>query len=136
VVAPPGGSPPPPEGSPPATNPPGQPGAGGPAPSLPLLTVTLKLSDATPLAGKRVRLFGVVTPARDGRKLQIQKRARSGAYHTIATTRLTDAGTDRSQFSLRLRFSGDGVLRARVLGDAQRATGVSKAKKVDVHRPA
>ena len=42
--------------------------------------------------GKRVRVFGVVRPARDGRKVQIQKRLRNGSFKTIATTRLRDAG--------------------------------------------
>jgi plastocyanin len=135
VVAPPGGSPPggsPPGGSPPGGNPPG---GGGPGPSLPLLKVSLKVSDATPLAGTRVRLFGVVRPPRDGRKLKIQKRGRDGEFKTIATTRLKDAGAAKSEFSLRLRVAGDAVLRARVAGDGERGTGLSKTKKVDVHRP-
>jgi hypothetical protein len=135
VVAVPGGSPPggsPPGGGPPGGNPPG---GGGPGPSLPLLKVSLKVSDATPLAGKRVRLFGVVRPARDGRKVQIQKRGRDGEFKTIATTRLKDAGAAKSEFSLRLRVAADAVLRARVAGDDERATGLSKTKKVDVHSP-
>jgi plastocyanin len=143
VVAPPGGSPPP--GSPPPGSPPGgsPPGGGPPAPDepvpggpgLPLLSVTLNASDSTPLAGKKVRLFGVVRPARDGRKVQIQKRGRNGKYQTIATTFLRDDGTAKSRFSLRLKVSSDAVLRARVAGDGQRATGVSKTRKLDVHRP-
>jgi hypothetical protein len=97
--------------------------------------VTLNASDSTPLAGKKVRLFGVVRPARDGRKVQIQKRVRNGRYQTIATTFLRDDGTAKSRFSLRLKVSSDAVLRARVAGDGQRATGVSKTRKLDVHRP-
>ena len=125
--APPGGNPPP--GGPPA-------GPGDPAPELPLLSVTLKVSDATPLAGKRVRVFGVVRPARDGRKVQIQKRLRNGSFKTIATTRLRDAGAARSVYSLRLRLSADTVLRARVAGDDEAATGLSRGRKLDVHSPA
>jgi plastocyanin len=126
VPAPPGGSPPP--GSPPT-------GPGAPAPELPL-KVTLKVSDATPLAGKRVRVFGVVRPARDGRKVQIQKRLRNGSFKTIATTRLRDAGAAKSIYSLRLRLSADTVLRARVAGDDEAATGLSQRRKLDVHSPA
>jgi plastocyanin len=144
VAAPGGGSPPPPGGTPPGGpppegNPPGgspggnPPGGGGPGSGLPLLTVSLKASDTTPLAGHRVRLFGVVRPARDGRKVQIQKRVRNGEFKTIATTRLKDAGAAKSEFSLRLRVAGDAVLRARVAGDDERGTGVSKARKLDVH---
>jgi plastocyanin len=139
-AAPPGGSPPgvgPPGGPPsgPAPGGPGDPGApGGPAPSPPL-TITLSVSDATPAVGRLVRLFGTVRPARDGRRVQLQKRARNGDYRTVATTRLRDAGRAKSQFSLRLRVSGDAVFRARVGGDDERASGVSAARKINVHRP-
>ena len=119
----------PPGGGPPT-------GPGNPAPPLPLLTVTLKVSDATPLAGKRVRVFGVVRPARDGRKVQIQKRLRNGSFKTIATTRLRDAGAAKSTYSLLLRLSADAVLRAREAGDDEAATGLSHRRKLDVHSPA
>jgi plastocyanin len=127
-------TPAPPGGNPPGGGPPTGPGA--PGPTLPLLSVTLKVSDTTPLAGKPVRVSGVVRPARDGRKLQIQKRLRNGAFKTIATTRLRDAGAAKSSYSLRLRLSADTVLRARVAGDAERATGLSRGRKLDVHKPA
>jgi plastocyanin len=130
--APPGGNPP--GGNPPGGNPPGGPGA--PAPTKPLLSVSLKVSDATPLAGKRVRVFGVVRPARDGRKVQIQKRLRNGKFKTIASTRLRDAGADKSIYSLRLRLSADTALRARVAGDGEAGTGLSHGRKLDVHSPA
>jgi plastocyanin len=130
---PPGGTPP--GGEPPSGPGPGGPGPGGPGPSLPLLKVTLKVSDRTPLAGTRVRLSGVVRPARDGRKVRIQRRGRNGSYKTIATTRLKDGGAAKSEFSLWLRLRGDAVLRARVAGDDERATGVSKTKSIDVLRP-
>jgi plastocyanin len=133
VVAAPPPAPAPPGGNPPPGGPPS--GPGDPAP-LPLLTVTLKVSDATPLAGKRVRVFGVVRPARDGRKVQIQKRLRNGSFKTIATTRLRDAGAARSIYTLRLRLSADTVLRARVAGDDEAATGLSRGRKLDVHSPA
>jgi plastocyanin len=134
-AAPPPGPPPPgpPAPAPPGGNPP--PTVGDPAP-LPLLTVTLKVSDATPLAGKRVRVSGVVRPARDGRKVQIQKRLRNGSFKTIAVTRLRDAGASKSTYSLRLRLSADTVLRARVAGDDEAATGLSHGRKLDVHSPA
>jgi len=131
VVLPPPSGPPLP--APPGGNPP--PTVGDPAP-LPLLNVTLKVSDATPLAGKRVRVFGVVRPARDGRKVQIQKRLRNRTFKTIATTRLRDAGAARSVYSLRLRLSADTVVRARVAGDDEAATGVSHGRRLDVRSPA
>jgi plastocyanin len=120
---------------PPAGAPPVNPTPGGPAPSLALLKVTLKVSDSTPSAGARVRLFGAVRPARDGRKVQLQKRVRTGEFRTVATTRLRDAGTAKSAFSLRLRVSGNASFRARVTGDDERATGVSRTRKLDVQPP-
>ena len=97
--------------------------------------MTLKVSDRTPLAGTRFQLSGVVRPARDGRKVQIQRRGRRGSYKTIATARLKDGGAAKSVFSLRLKLRGDAVLRARVAGDDERAAGVSKTKSIDVLRP-
>jgi hypothetical protein len=80
-----------------------------------------------------VRLFGVVTPARDGRKLLLQKRLGSGKFKTIATARLHAAKGDKSTYSLKLRVSRDTVLRARLAGSS---AGVSKTRKLDVHRTA
>jgi len=128
--APPGGGPP---GGPGAPGP-GAPGQGAPGPDLPVLKVTLKVSDATPAAGTRVRLSGVVRPARDGRRVQIQKRLRNGSYRTVASTKLVDDGSAKSAFSLRLRVAGDAVLRARGAGDDERASGVSATRRVDVHK--
>jgi plastocyanin len=129
---------PPPGGGPPAQEPGGggspNPGPGGPAPGGEgaALRVTLKVSDTTPLAGRLVRLSGVVSPARDGRKLQIQKRLRGGKFKTIARTRLRPAKGDKSTYRLKLRLSKDSVLRARVAAD----DGVSRTRKLDVHRAA
>jgi plastocyanin len=140
--APPPGNPPP-GGGPPQQEPGGggspTPGPGGPAPGGPqpgeqgsAVKVTFKVSDATPLAGRLVRLSGVVSPARDGRKLQIQRRLRNGRFKTIALTRLHAAKGDKSTYSLKLRLSKDAVLRARVAGD----DAASRARKLDVHRAA
>ena len=81
-----------------------------------------------------MRLFGVVKPARDGKKVQIQKRLRNGKFKTIATARLHAASGDKSTYSIKLRVAKDVVLRARVAGDDERATGISSGRKLDVHR--
>lgn len=120
-------APPPPGGAPPTAPPPGAP----PLARAPL-KVTLRLSDSKPRPGERVRFYGVVRPQYDGRSLQIQRRTRSGAYRTVATTRIRDAGKAKSSFSRRLRILGDGVFRARVSGDRTHAAGVSAAKRVQV----
>jgi plastocyanin len=141
VVAAPGD--PPPGGGPPeqepggggSPNPPGGPAPGGQSPGGEAgePKVTLKASDTTPVAGRFVKLSGVVKPARDGRKLQIQKRLRNGKFKTIASTRLRAAKGDKSTYSLKLRLARDTVLRARVAGETD---ALSKARKLDVHRAA
>jgi plastocyanin len=120
ATAPPPGTPPPPGDNPgtPGGNPgtpggnPGTPG-GQPGTKKSATKITLKVSDATPRAGSRVRFYGSVTPAHDGRKVSIQKRGRAGSFKTVARTTLRDAGRARSTFSRRLRVRADGVYRAR-----------------------
>jgi plastocyanin len=146
---PPGGGPPPPGGGPPppgggtpppggGTPPPGggtpPPGGGGnPPPGGRASTkVTLQVSDATPARGARVRFFGTVRPARDGRLVQLQRRTRGGSYLTVARIRLRDAGSTRSKFSKRLRVLGDAVFRARLPADRAHEVGVSRTKRLNV----
>lgn len=138
VLAAPGGNPPPsgpPQNSPPTSNPPGGgPPASGPKAKKKALSVTLKLSDAAPFAGERIRVFGTVKPARDGRRASVQKRLRSGKFKTIGTAKLKHSSGGKSTFSLRVRVTGDVVLRVKVAGDSQRASGVSKTKRIRVAR--
>jgi plastocyanin len=156
-AAPPPGTPPPGGGTPPpggGTPPPGggggnpppgggggggggdQPGGGGGggggAPGGRAdTTVTLKVSDASPARGARVRFFGTVQPEQDGRMLQLQRR-RGRSYVTITRVRLTDAGSARSKFSKRLRIVGDAVFRARLPADSDHLTGVSRTRRLNV----
>lgn len=120
---------------PPVPNPPTPAPPGTDPPELPGLELTLKLSDATPGPGRRIRVFGVVKPAQDGRAVQIQRRTRTGTFETVATARLRDDGSARSVYSRRLRLSRDAVLRARVAGNDAYAASISKAKRVDVRAP-
>jgi plastocyanin len=138
VLAPPGGTtnpgPPPGGGGSPGggqTDPGTQPGGG--QQELEPLVVKLRASDTTPRAGTRFRLRGTVRPARDGRRLRIQKRLKNGSWRTVATVRLEDAGGAMSRFSVRLKLLADAVLRARVAGDDQRATGLSSRVRINVH---
>jgi plastocyanin len=114
---PPPGTPPPP-GSPPPPGTPGSPGTpgtpgtpGAPGPTKPDTKITLKVSEKTPREGRRVRFYGSVKPADDG-KVKIQKRGRGGKFKTVARATLKDAGA-RSTYSRRLRVKADGVYRAR-----------------------
>jgi plastocyanin len=131
---PPGPPPPGPPGSPPRPpgSPPGTP-APGTAPGAKLATtVSLRVSDATPIRGERVRLYGSVRPERDGRLLQLQRRTRRGSYTTVARIRLKDAGSSRSKFSKRLRVLRDAVFRARLPADGGHKAGASQPRRVNV----
>jgi plastocyanin len=129
-----GGTPPPGGGSPPpgGGSQPGSPSPGAPGGAKSTTTVTLQVSDATPARGVRVRLFGTVRPAQDGRLLQLQRRAGGGSYRTVARIKLADAGASRSKFSKRLRVLKDTVFRARLSADSTHAAGTSRTRRVNV----
>lgn len=95
--------------------------------------VTLGLSDATPRRGQRVRFAGTVTPAHDGRRVQIQRRTSTGRFVTIARPRLRDAGTTRSRYVRRIRIRRDGVYRVRIAGHGDHAEAFSPERTVDAH---
>jgi hypothetical protein len=95
--------------------------------------VSLRLSDYTPRAGQSVRFSGSVAPEHDGRTVYIQKRTSAGSWDTVARTTARDAGTARSVYSRRIRLSRDGDFRARVVRDADHATGNSRTRSADVH---
>jgi plastocyanin len=119
----PGPAPPAPGAGPPPATPPGA--------RLPI-KVTLKVSDRTPQAGQRVRLFGPVRPALDGQTIRIQRRTRNGSFQTVAKTKLRDAGDERSKFSRRVRIFRDSVFRARVAAGANHEAGTSSKKRLNV----
>jgi plastocyanin len=125
--SPPGGPPGSPPGSPPGTPAPGTPPSGKLA-----TTMSLRVSDATPGRGERVRFFGSVRPERDGRLLQLQRRSRRGSYTTVTRIRLKDAGPSRSTFSKRFRVLRDAVFRARLPADGAHKAGASRPRRVNV----
>lgn len=94
--------------------------------------VTFRVSHRETRAGRRIRLFGSVRPALDGRRVQVQRRSRTGRWKTIARVRLRDAGEERSKFGVRLRVFRDSVFRARVSAGAGHESATSRRKRVDV----
>jgi hypothetical protein len=95
------------------------------------MSVTLRVNDARPRRGRRVRFFGSYDVAQrpDGAAPAARQR---GRYRTIARTRLRDAGNARSTDSRRLRIFRDGVYRQRVTADGDHLTGTSHRRRVDV----
>jgi plastocyanin len=127
-----GGTPPPGGGNPPPGGGGGGDDGGGGGGGRADTTVILKVSDASPSRGARVRFFGTVQPAQDGRMLQLQRRSRGGSYRTVVRIRLTDAGNARSKFSTRFRVLGDAVFRARLPADSTHELGVSRTRRLNV----
>jgi hypothetical protein len=73
------------------------------------------------------RISGLVAPAHNGDPVQLQRRSRGG-YRTMATGRLTDAGTGGGRYHFTVQRSG--VYRARAPGDADHLSGTSSSRRV------
>ena len=96
--------------------------------------VSLRVSDPTPAAGRRVRLRGRVCPERDGATLEIQRRRAPGQWRTVKRTTLADVpGTTCSKYRRRVRARRDGAYRAFLAADADHAAGWSRLRRIDVH---
>jgi hypothetical protein len=95
--------------------------------------ISLRLSDATPRAGARVRFHGSVYPAHDGSVVRIQRRSATGRWVTVARTTLRDAGDARSTYSRRVRVRRDGVYRVKLPAHADHVSGFSRARTIRVH---
>jgi hypothetical protein len=99
------------------------------------IRVSLKLSDRTPAAGRRVRFSGRACPQHDGKRVRIQRRTLTKKWRTVRRTTLKDlAGSTCSRYSKRFRVFRDGTYRVVVVsGDHDHANGVSRRRRVDVH---
>jgi hypothetical protein len=97
------------------------------------LRVSFRVSDSTPKRGTRVRLFGTVAPAHDGKPVLIQKKTATG-YKTVTRTTLLDNGTATSKYSKRLRIRRNGTYRiiAESL-DQDHDNGTSGSRTLRVH---
>jgi hypothetical protein len=85
--------------------------------------------------GHLARVSGSVLPAQDGLIVKIQKRDRSGLFHTVAHTNLRHKNAGRSVYSRRLRIKRTGTYRTVVqsAGGAYQP-GTSPAKSIRVTR--
>jgi hypothetical protein len=90
--------------------------------------VGLKVSDATPSAGKRVRFSGTVRPQHDGTRVALQRKRADGSWATVRTPRLGDAGSAYSRYSTRLRIRRTGTYRTVIAAHADHAEGVSRER--------
>jgi hypothetical protein len=95
--------------------------------------VSLRVSDRTPAAGKRVRFSGRICPQHDGASLAIQRRKAPKQWRTVASVVTADAGDECSTYSRRRRVRRDGVYRIFFAGDADHAAVSSRPRRIEVH---
>ena len=92
---------------------------------------SLRLSDSTPKAGRRIRFYGRSCPTHDGARVAVQRRTSAG-WRTAKRTTLRSA-TRCSVYSTRFAVRRDATYRAVAAGDAAHARGISPRRRVDVH---
>ena len=97
------------------------------------LRVGFRVGDSTPAKGARVRFFGAVAPAHDGKPVLIQRKTSTG-YRTVARATLLDNGTATSKYSRRLRIRSTGTYRVVVqAADQDHDDGTSRSRTLRVH---
>jgi hypothetical protein len=110
--------------------------AGGTSPEVTVAVaplVGLKVSDATPRKGQRVRFRGTVRPQHDGTRVAIQRKRADGTWVTVKTPVLRDAGSAYSRYSKRFRIRRSGTYRTVIAAHADHAEGVSRERTLTVH---
>ena len=95
--------------------------------------VGLKVSDATPRKGQRVRFKGTVRPQHDGMRVAIQRKRADGSWATVRTAALRDAGSSFSRYSKKIRIRRSGTFRTVLGAHADHAEGVSRERALTVH---
>lgn len=96
--------------------------------------ISLRVSDRTPAARSRVRLYGKVCTEHDGATLLIQRRVAPERWRTVGGTTLTDAPTTFcSTYSRQFRIYRDSVFRTVLPTHADHTTGRSPARHIDAH---
>ena len=94
--------------------------------------VGLKVGDATPRKGQRVRFKGTVRPQHDGTRVAIQRKRADGTWATVRTAALRDAGNAYSRYSKRIRIRRSGTFRTVIAAHADHAEGVSRERTLTV----
>lgn len=94
--------------------------------------VGLKVSDATPRKGQRVRFGGTVRPQHDGTRVAIQRKRADGTWATVRSPRLRDAGSRYSRYAKRFRIRRTGTYRTVIAAHADHAEGISRERTLTV----
>ena len=94
--------------------------------------VGLRVSDATPSKGQRVRFRGTVRPQHDGTRVAIQRKRADGTWATVRTPLLRDAGSSFSRYSKRIRIRRSGTYRTVIAAHVDHAEGVSRERALTI----
>jgi hypothetical protein len=100
------------------------------------MRINRRVTDRTPKRGQIVTFYGAVVPAHDGRTVYIQRRGSDGAFHTLARTKLTDAGDEfptNSFYERDVRIRRGGVFRVQVRKDANHVGNESGTVRLRTH---
>lgn len=98
------------------------------------LRVSFRVGDSTPKRGTRVRFFGTVAPAHDGKPVLIQRKTSTGSWRTVSRTTLLDNGTATSKYSKKLRIRRNGTYRVIAESlDQDHDNGTSRTRTLRVH---
>jgi hypothetical protein len=95
--------------------------------------LSLRVSDRTPAAGKRVRFSGRICPQHDGTSLKIQRRVAPNKWRAVGRVTTTDAGEECSTYARLLRVRRDRVFRTFFAADQDHAAAASRPRRIDVH---
>ena len=96
------------------------------------LRVSFRVSDSTPSRGERVRFYGTVAPAHDGKPVLIQRFTADG-WRTVARTTTVDNGDATSKYSRRVRIRRTARYRVIVQSvDQEHLNGTSRSRTLRV----
>lgn len=110
-----------------------------PATTSPEVTVSVKwrvglaVGDSTPAKGQHVRFSGTVKPVHPNAVVYVQRLTASG-WKTIRQTTLKTGTATSSGYSVRVTIRSSGRYRTAVLGDGAHETGISRVRKLSVHK--
>lgn len=93
--------------------------------------VGFSVNDTSVRRGQRVRFYGTVAPAHNGRTVRIQRRTSRG-FRTVARTTLRATTGGRSKYSRRITIRRRGTYRVRMPADADHANGTSRRLTIRV----
>jgi hypothetical protein len=96
------------------------------------MRASLRVSDASPTRGQRVRFFGSVSPAHVGLVVHIQKRNPDGSFRNVARTFLVAGSGSSSRYSGVIRIFRNGAYRVLVPTHADHVKAVSRLRLLRV----